>query len=533
MSLISREKQEIAYATLKSFIMVYTDTETERTISTSLKWLQIDNQMYGCMEPIFLYPTVVPNEETEDDKPVFLATLSQSKDDTHGVDYYHWLVFLLQELSVDLDEDLLYAAMDFFNFASLSNSTPSEFYDPSLAIPFPRSTEVADRLYFEKLLLQPIQINLSFSRIQSAKRDQTRPHSSNLMTFIYDVLTMTIGNITDAPIRLNALELEHPILSQNQLVDLIMKFYSQEIIGQLHSIIGAADFLGNPVGLFNTVASGVSDMFYEPIQGFQITKPQEFGIGVARGASSFVKKTVFGLSDTFSKLTGSLGKGLSVMTMDEKFQERRRLANRNRPDHLVIGVTSGAASLIRSVTSGVTGVISQPYKGAQEGGVEGFFKGLGKGIVGVVTKPMIGLVDMATNMSEGLKNTTTVFENTLQRQRLPRYIRKDGILTAYNNREALGLNWLKGVDNGRYFSEYYVAHLELRIDDLVAIITELRVLLIHVKILKTEWDVSFADLQIVRSQQGSISLVHKDKMGASGRIIPCLDPSSQEVFHLI
>jgi vacuolar protein sorting-associated protein 13A/C len=50
-------------------------------------------------------------------------------------------------------------------------------------------------------------------------------------------------------------------------------------------------------------------MFYEPIQGFEITKPHEFGIGVAKGASSLVKKTVFGLSDTFSKLTGSIGKG--------------------------------------------------------------------------------------------------------------------------------------------------------------------------------------------------------------------------------
>jgi vacuolar protein sorting-associated protein 13A/C len=104
------------------------------------------------------------------------------------------------------------------------------------------------------------------------------------------------------------------------------------------------------------------------------------------------------------------------MTMDEKFQERRRLASRNRPEHIGGGVASGAFSLVRSVTSGikrlmtgVTGVVSQPLKGLQEGGAEGFFRGLGKGIVGVVTKPMynrynfrVGLVDLATNMSDGL-----------------------------------------------------------------------------------------------------------------------------------
>ncbi len=69
-------------------------------------------------------------------------------------------------------------------------------------------------------------------------------------------------------------------------------------------------------------------MFYEPMQGFQITKPGEFGLGVAKGAASLAKKTVFGVSDTFSKFTGSIGKGLAVMTMDEKFQEKRRLASR-------------------------------------------------------------------------------------------------------------------------------------------------------------------------------------------------------------
>ncbi|KAI8911617.1 hypothetical protein EDD86DRAFT_202866 [Gorgonomyces haynaldii] len=525
-SFVSRNAQEIAYATLKAFVFVFTDTETDRSVSTSLKWLQIDNQMYGCMEPILLYPTVVPNDDQEEDKPVFLATLSQSKDTSHGVDYFHWFVMLLQELSIDLDEEFLYAAMDFFNFQS--NSQELEFYDQRAVVPFHKSAEATDRLYFEKLLLQPIQINLSFSRIQSAQKDKSRPRSSGMMTFIYDVLSMTIGNITDAPIRLKALELEHPILSRSQLMSSIFSFYYQEILGQVHSIIGAADFLGNPVGLFNTVASGVSDMFYEPIQGFQITKPQEFGIGVAKGASSLVKKTVFGLSDTFSKLTGSLGKGLSVMTMDEKFQERRRLANRNKPDHLVVGVTSGAASLIRSVTSGVTGVISQPFKGAQESGVEGFFKGLGKGLVGVVTKPMIGLVDMATNMSDGIKNTTTVFDNTIQRQRLPRYVGGDGILKSYNAREALGLNWLKGLDNGRFFQEVYVAHLELRMEDLVCIVTERRVILARVKSLRTEWDVQFQDLQIVRGEQGSICLVHKERTNARQRMIPCVDPTSYE-----
>lgn len=210
------------------------------------------------------------------------------------------------------------------------------------------------------------------------------------------------------------------------------------------------------------------------------------------------------------------------------------MAGRNRPVHLGSGVAYGANSLFTSVSSGVTGVISQPLRGAKEGGFEGFFKGLGKGIVGVVTKPIIGIVDLATNMSDGLKNTTTAFDSALQRQRLPRFIPKEGVLTPYSSREALGLNWLKTLERGRYFSEIYIAHLELRLDDLATIVTERRVLLFHVKTLKTEWDCPFHDMQIVRAEHSSISLVLKDgrNLGANSKMIPCPSESSQNWLKL-
>jgi vacuolar protein sorting-associated protein 13A/C len=79
-SVISRKMEEIAYMTLKSLVVVYTESDKDRKVSASLKWIQIDNQIYGAMEPILLYPTVVPSEDAEDEKPVLLATLSLSKD---------------------------------------------------------------------------------------------------------------------------------------------------------------------------------------------------------------------------------------------------------------------------------------------------------------------------------------------------------------------------------------------------------------------------------------------------------------------
>ncbi len=104
---------------------------------------------------------------------------------------------------------------------------------------------------------------------------------------------------------------------------------------------------------------------------------------------------------------------------------------RNRPKHAVFGVTRGFTSFIDSVASGAEGLVMKPMQGAEKEGIGGFFKGLGRGVVGAVTKPIIGVFDLASNVSEGIKNTTTVFEEDLDRQRLPRFIGKDGILKVH------------------------------------------------------------------------------------------------------
>ena len=38
-------------------------------------------------------------------------------------------------------------------------------------------------------------------------------------------------------------------------------------------------------------------------------------------------------------------------------------------------------------------------------GAEGFVKGIGKGLMGAVFKPITGVMDMASKTAEGIKNT--------------------------------------------------------------------------------------------------------------------------------
>jgi vacuolar protein sorting-associated protein 13A/C len=47
----------------------------------------------------------------------------------------------------------------------------------------------------------------------------------------------------------------------------------------------------------------------------------------------------------------------------------------------------------------------------------------------VVAKPVVGVIDLATNVSEGIRNTTTLFDsNEIDQIRLSRQVSHDGIL---------------------------------------------------------------------------------------------------------
>ena len=227
--------------------------------------------------------------------------------------------------------------------------------------------------------------------------DEMQP--SNPLMFFVNVMTMSMGNVNDAPVRLNALMLENARVSFPSLVGNVRAHYTQEFLRQIHIILGSADFLGNPVGLFNNVSSGVAAIFYEPYQGLVMTdRPQELGIGIAKGATSFVKKSVFGFSDSMAKLTGSMSKGLAAATLDKEFQTQRRMSKvRNRPKHALYGITAGGNAFATSLASGIGGLARHPLQGAEKEGIQGFFKGVGKGVLGLATKPAIGAFDLASS----------------------------------------------------------------------------------------------------------------------------------------
>ncbi|ODV90204.1 hypothetical protein CANCADRAFT_1934 [Tortispora caseinolytica NRRL Y-17796] len=532
-SLVNRHHAELCYVNIRGLEMVYTESEEYQSISTKMKWIQIDNDLYGGQYPIILYPTRLPTSGLEiENHPVLSASVCRMKDDSHGVLAIKYATILLQELTFEIDEDFLYAVIDFIDIPGAAwnlqqNSAP--LADSLLILEPPETGAPNTEVYFEVLHIQPILINLSFMRTDRFSDDETIS-TDTVFGYVLNVLTMTLGNINDAPIKLNALYLENLKDSYDVLGATMIRYYTQEVLYQMHKILGSADFIGNPVGLFNNISSGFMDMFYEPYMGFVMNdRPQDLGIGLAKGGASFFKKSVFGISDSVSKVSASLGKGLAAASMDEDYQRRRRQLLRNRTQRGHSGVANGASSLLNGITSAITGVALTPMQEASKDGASGFVRGLGKGLLGVPMKTVAGMVDFAGNISQEIRESTSVLDDkSLDRVRLPRFIGREGILRSYSEREALGQCWLKLTNEGEFFNHDYIGHVNIQGGKAVIVSYE-EIIMVSISKLRAEWIVCIKDLQKVVQERTGIELIVKRE--AQGPFIPLGDASSREYLY--
>lgn len=134
--------------------------------------------------------------------------------------------------------------------------------------------------------------------------------------------------------------------------------------------------------------------------------------------------------------------------------------------------------LAQGFIDGVTGVVKAPMRGAARSGLEGFAKGLGKGLLGLLVKPMIGISDAATDVFIGLKSSVDGdgHKLVLQRQQIrPRraLYGREKQLRIYNIADAAACALMLRTCIG---GESFLSHLDM--DDRVVLCSDQRLLLL-------------------------------------------------------
>ncbi|RLN51421.1 hypothetical protein BBJ29_007449 [Phytophthora kernoviae] len=226
----------------------------------------------------------------------------------------------------------------------------------------------------------------------------------------------------------------------------VQQHYVLQGMRQLYSLVGAADILGNPVGLVTNLGVGVKDFFYEPAAGL-VTSPQEFVLGLSRGTTSLFTHSLYGAFNAASKVTGTLSEGLATLSLDREYLAARRAQGPRKQvaTHVGTGLIHGTKQLGQGIFAGVTGVLTAPAQGAINGGLTGFIEGVGKGLIGVAVKPAAGILDLAATTAAGITATTSALDRRnrlgkdVHRRREPRLLRvtSDQRVRVYTPSDAL------------------------------------------------------------------------------------------------
>lgn len=89
---------------------------------------------------------------------------------------------------------------------------------------------------------------------------------------------------------------------------------------------------------------------------------------------------------------------------------------------------------------GFTGVFVKPIEGVSKDGVGGFFKGVVKGVTGLVVQPVTGVLDGVSKLTEGVSNNLNIdneHDVRLDKSRYPRiFYGPQQIYKTYDERDA-------------------------------------------------------------------------------------------------
>ena len=348
-----------------------------------------------------------------------------------------------------MEEILLLKMLEFINFdvpnneLDQVNSRENAAANRAITSILAKST----RYYFTIFLIQLSQVKLSVF---------TTSQLPNVYNKLKKKLGIKLIRFEDANVQLSPFKKVYSLMTKNFLFDSIYNHYRAELKSQAAKILGSVDFLGNPLGFVNDVTDGINELI------------NEGNIG------GLIWNITHGISDSTAKVTSILSDSLGVVTMDQRHQELRKRIKQEGNDHL----TTGFKGLGYGLLGGVTSIITQTYEGVVKEGMSGILTGFGKGLVGTITKPAVGMLDFATGAASALRESSrkisTHHNPSIERVRPPRVNSINGLVLKYHLSQAKGQEFFhnSSVITDRDESETFVSMDALRRVYAVLITTE-------------------------------------------------------------
>lgn len=138
-----------------------------------------------------------------------------------------------------------------------------------------------------------------------------------------------------------------------------------------------------------------------PVQGL-MRGPWGVLLGITYGSASLIKNITAGTVNSVTKLAASVARNLDRLTLDDEHLERTEAIRRIRPLSITHGLSQGLTGFGINLLGAVGGIARHALEAKSSVEV---FTGLGKGIIGVVTKPISGAAELLALTGQGVLHT--------------------------------------------------------------------------------------------------------------------------------
>ncbi|RHY08394.1 hypothetical protein DYB36_000830, partial [Aphanomyces astaci] len=392
LSCVNEKPMELIYMSLQGVDIAFDRHENKMRFGVTWHDVQADNQV-----PEATFPTLLcPKQTDPTDPPNDVVLLHQNGLRRRDLpDAIHTAPLLHDSSTSQMLADFK-LAMECEELDPLNSATLLETHTVS-------SSE--RKVYFAVLNIHPVEVDITFrsdvigDRFKDSTDQLVQDDEANMQHVAAWIpsLSMHVPDLDNAPIRLNALVVEHAFGTSGDVTRRVSKYYTRQLWKQVHKVLGSFDFLGNPAGLLDHLGTAVRDLIVEPFEGARAGtgiagSGLGFGKGLAKGATSFVTNFIDGTSDATSKVTGTFGQGLATMSLDGHYQKIRAKARRRHVHGFKEGLIQGSRELTIGMVEGVTGVVMNPLRGAKTHGAMGFLKGTVTGLLGLPMKPVAGVL---------------------------------------------------------------------------------------------------------------------------------------------
>ena len=455
-SIIDSLETELLFLTFETVFLEARSLRDIKDFHLFINSLQIDNMMPDTRFPVLMQPRYSSDQKSvegaNNPPSIEISIVARKAPRGSHLRFFHYFMVAIQEFNLSIEEALLYrlnAILTSFGDGSLF--TGQDHALDEVQAPITRSDRVKAILrlkniltagrkpreshrrnslsggalllmhhhesiveqpiynHFEIFQINPIQINVSFKRSMDTTvrtgLGGTVAIAAAPVRYLLDSISVVVAGIDKAPIRLDCLMISKLFQTDAEIGSKISGHYAFQAKKQALGLVGSIGILGNPAGLVKNLGTGVRSFFIEPAKAIR-KGPKAFAGGAAKGTIGLLSGVFSGAGGSVSAVTGAVSSGIGQLTFDKDY-----IAARNKRNHKVktggagTGAIEGVKALGSGLAGGITGVFLQPIKGAKDGGVGGFLKGIGKGAVGLIAKPVSGALEAVSNVTEGVANS--------------------------------------------------------------------------------------------------------------------------------